>query len=95
MPLIPVAAMLRLNMSANKEFSPQSPILTKAKVIAQITEKTYKASLSNGKQVHIHTAHHPTPGRTYQNGEHVIIELKPYDFSRGRIKMQGSILNSH
>ena len=26
--------------------------------------------------------------RLYQNGELVIIELKPYDFSRGRIKMQ-------
>jgi len=80
--------MHRLNMSANKEFSPQSPIVTKAKILEQIDQGTYKASLSNGKQLHIHTPNHPPSSQSYQNGELVIIELKPYDFSRGRIKMQ-------
>ncbi len=75
-------------MSANKEFSPQSPISTKAKILEQIDQVTYKASLSNGKLIHIHTAKHSPSNHSYKNGDMVGVELKPYDFSRGRINMQ-------
>ena len=79
--------MHRLNMSANKEFSPQSPISTKAKVLEQIDKGTYRASLRNGKLIHIHAPNHPPANHSYQNGDLVIVELKPYDFSRGRVNM--------
>ncbi|MCP4849509.1 MAG: hypothetical protein GY899_16345 [Verrucomicrobiaceae bacterium] len=81
-------------MSANKEFSPQSPISTEAKILEQIDRKTYKAILRNGKLIHIHTPNHPPSDHSYQEGDLVIVELKPYDFSRGRINMQ-AIPNPH
>jgi translation initiation factor IF-1 len=75
-------------MSANKEFSPQSPISTKVRILEQIDHGTYKASLRNGKIIHIHSPKSPPSNYSYQNGDLVIVELKPYDFSRGRIIMQ-------
>ena len=75
-------------MAANKEFSPQSPICTEAKILEQVDQATYKASLTNGKLIHIHTTKNPPSNHSYQSGDLVLVELKPYDFSRGRINMQ-------
>ena len=87
MPLIPAAATHRLNMSKIKEFSPESPIETQAKILENLGRGVYKATLPNGKLVHVHTPADIAQEKTYQNGELVQIELKPYDFSRGRIKI--------
>ncbi len=87
MPLIPVAAMHRSNMSTIKEFSPESPIETQAEIIEHIARGVYKATLPNGKLIHVHTPANIAQEKCYQNGELVQIELKPYDFSRGRIKI--------
>jgi translation initiation factor IF-1 len=77
-------------MVTDNEFSPQSPIITKAQILERIDLTTYRASLPNGKSIHIHTANHSPSDHAFQNGDLVIVELKPYDFSRGRINMQQS-----
>ena len=74
-------------MSTIKEFSPESPIETQAEIIEHLGRGAYKATLPNGKIVHVHTPAETAREKTYQNGELVQIELKPYDFSRGRIKI--------
>lgn len=75
-------------MAGDKQFSSQSPIITKAHILERIDLTTYRATLPNGKLIHIHTPNHPPSHHTYRNGDLVIVELKPYDFSRGRIKAQ-------
>lgn len=80
--------MRRLNMTADNGFSPQSPIPTTAQIIESIDMTTYLASLPNGKSIHVHTPKHSPSQHAFQKGDLVMVELKPYDFSRGRINMQ-------
>ncbi|MED5585573.1 MAG: hypothetical protein VYB61_04400 [Verrucomicrobiota bacterium] len=74
-------------MSRTKEFSPQSPIETKAEINEHIGRGIYKATLPNGKLIHVHTPANTVQDQPYRKGELVLLELNPYDFSRGRIKI--------
>ncbi len=65
---------------------PEPPITTHAEILESLDHRSYRAQLPNGKTVHAHTPKRSTPNTPLQPGDHVTLELNPYDFSRARIR---------
>lgn len=65
---------------------PEIPITTSAEILESLDERTFRANLPNGKTVHAHIPKRSASSVKLQPGDHVTLELNPYDFSRARIR---------
>ena len=62
-----------------------SPIVGKALITEQLTERIVRASLPNGKIIHAHLPSKIKEKPTLKIGRKILVKMNPYDFSRGRI----------
>jgi translation initiation factor IF-1 len=70
----------------HKSAMSEVPIRAHAIVLGPLGSLTYRVSLPNGKAIVGHLARElrDSPPE-YANGHEVVVELTPYDFSKGRI----------
>ena len=64
----------------------ETPITTEGEIIEVLDERSYRATLPNGKIIHAHIPLGARGESPLAVGDRVCLQLNPYDFSRARIR---------
>jgi translation initiation factor IF-1 len=66
----------------------EAPIVTQATITEELVAgRLYQADLPNGKSIPVHIPSKKGNGNVFTPGDVVTLEMTPYDFSKGRIRL--------